>query len=175
METGLLHVYTGEGKGKTTAAIGLAVRAAGTGKRVLFAQFMKSRETGELTALRMLENVDVLRCEQSFPFYNRMTDAQRAAQRREHDKMLDGIFGQVRRRRTDIVILDEITFPCLWDLVDVERLREVLALAKGHTEVVCTGRNAPDWLLDGADYITVMQAERHPFTQGVNAREGIEY
>lgn len=175
METGLLHVYTGDGKGKTTAAIGLAVRAAGAGKRVIFAQFMKGGQTSELDAFRILENIRMLRCEKQFPFYSQMSDKEKVEQRKQHDKILDEIFKIVKQNQIDVLILDEITYPCQWELIDVERVKELLTLAKGHIEVVCTGRNPADWLLDKADYITDMRAIRHPFDKGVGARKGIEY
>lgn len=165
----------GEGKGKTSAAIGLAVRAAGRGKHILFAQFMKGGETGELVSFHRLENFRVIRCESKFPFYSQMTDAEKAQQRVEHDRMLCDIREMVEQRRIDVLVLDEITYPCQWELINVEQLREILKLARGHVEVVCTGRGPADWLLDMADYITDMQAVRHPYERGVAAREGIEY
>lgn len=170
-----MHVYTGDGKGKTTAAIGLAVRALGVGGRVLFAQFMKGGETGELEVFQNLENIHVIRCEKHFPFYSQMTDGQKAEQRKQHDQMLYEMTEMVMQHQIDVLVLDEITYPCRWGLVDVEQVKELLKLAKGQIEVICTGREPEDWLLDRADYITNMQAVRHPFEKGIGARMGIEY
>ena len=175
METGLVHVYTGDGKGKTTAAIGLAVRALGAGGRVLFAQFMKGGETGELEVFQKLENIHVMRCQKHFPFYSQMTNEQKKEQRKQHDKMLCEIVDTVRQHRIDVLVLDEITYPCRWGLIDVEQVKQLLTLAEGKIEVVCTGRDPEDWLLDRADYITNMQAVRHPFEKGIGARAGVEY
>lgn len=175
METGLLHVYAGDGKGKTTAAIGLAVRAAGAGRRVLFVQFMKGGETGELESFRKLDNIVVMRCEKHFPFYSQMTDEEKTEQRKQHNKMLYEILKQVQQCQIDVLVLDELTYPCQWDLIDSEQVKKLLELARGQVEVVCTGRNPQDWLLAMADYITDMQAVRHPYEKGITAREGIEY
>lgn len=175
MENGLMHLYYGDGKGKTTAAVGLAVRAAGTGKKVLFAQFMKSDKTGELAALKSLSCVTVLRGEKAFPFYRKMTEEDKVEQTRIHNRILEDILDMLQKNTYDVIVLDEITYPYEWELIDCEKVRELIQTAHGRAEVVCTGRNPDVFFLDYADYITEMKNIRHPYEKGIKAREGIEY
>lgn len=186
----MIHLYTGDGKGKTTAAIGLAVRAAGDGMNVFFSQFMKGNDTGELHALRQLPNVRILRSDRDFGFYRSQTPEDKAALTEIHNQILDELITAARSGQTQMIILDEITYPVQWHLLDEGKLRELLACAGGHAvssavqqnslpdflpELVLTGRNPADFLTDTADYITEMKAVRHPFTKGVGARRGVEY
>ncbi len=171
----LMHLYYGDGKGKTTAAIGLAIRAAGTGKKVLFTQFMKGSRTGELEELQRIGNVTVLRGEKRFPFYHDMTPEQKKEQTGLHNQMLDTILTAIRQEKYDLIVLDEITYPCQWNLIDEEKLKEMVLAARGITELVCTGRNPDAFFLEHADYISEMKCVRHPFEKGIRAREGIEY
>lgn len=175
MKNGLIHLYYGDGKGKTTAAVGLAVRAAGSGKKVLFAQFMKGGVTGEIKSLQDIGGITVLRGEKKFPFYKDMTLDQKEEQAVVHNQMLDTIISAVRNGEYDMVILDEITYPCRLNLIDYDRFREFLLSEKGKIEIVCTGRNPDTFFLECADYITEMKCIRHPYEKGVPAREGIEY
>lgn len=175
MKNGRIHLYYGEGKGKTTAAVGLAVRAAGAGKRVLFVQFMKGGKTGELAILKSLSNITVLRCEKAFPFYRKMTEEDKAEQTSLHNCMLQNIFGTLQRNECDVIVLDEITYPYAWNLIDCGRVRELLITAQGKAEIICTGRNPDAFFLEQADYITEMKCIRHPYERGVKAREGIEF
>lgn len=175
----MIHLYTGDGKGKTTAAAGLAVRAAGSGMRVIFSQFMKGNDTGELHVLRKLPNVRILRSQKQFGFYKTLTDEEKAELARIHDRLLDQIIEAAENRECDMVILDEITYPVNWGLVSVSRLKELIALVKksedSMPELVLTGRNPAGFLMDCADYVTRMEAVRHPFEKGAAARKGIEF
>lgn len=175
MQDGLIHLYYGDGKGKTTAAAGLAVRAAGAGKRVAFAQFMKSRDTGEIKSLQSIENITIMRNEKQFPFYKKMTSAQKEEQTSIHNRILDAIIKAARNQEYDLIIFDEITYPYQWELMDNEKFRDFLLSEHGRIEIVCTGRNPDAFFLECADYITEMKCIRHPYTKGVQAREGIEY
>lgn len=169
----MIHLYTGEGKGKTTAAIGLAVRAAGNGRQVIFAQFMKGNDTGELHSLEKLQNIRIMRSTQDFGFYASMSGEDRCGLTKMHDRILSDILEAVKLQKCFMVVLDEITYPVKWGLVDVDRLKELLAV--DGVELVCTGRDAAPFLWDAADYITEMQCVRHPFEKGVAARRGVEY
>lgn len=171
----LMHLYYGDGKGKTTAAIGLAVRAAGTGKKVLFTQFMKSGRTGELQELQRIENITVLRSKKQFPFYRDMTPEQKKEQTTLHNKMLDTILTSILQEKYDLVVLDEITYPYQWKLLDEKKLQETVLAAKGVAELVCTGRNPDAFFLKQADYVSEMKCVRHPFEKGIRARKGVEY
>jgi len=171
---GLVHLYTGDGKGKTTAAIGLAVRAAGTGKKVVFTQFMKGRETGELNTLSKIDNIEIIRNDKDLGWYKR-GDAQQAKAFSElHNKTLDRIEELIEKNECDVVILDEITYPYNYDLIDKDRLEKLILDKPKYLEIVLTGRNADVFFSDNADYITEMKKIRHPYDKGISAREGIE-
>lgn len=171
----LMHLYYGDGKGKTTAAVGLTVRAAGAGQRVLFVQFMKGGKSAELEILRNLSNVTVLRCDEKFPFYQKMTPEQKVERARLHNQMLEQIEQAVQADGYEMLVLDEVTYSYTWQLLDCDRLRRILETVKGRLEIVCTGRNPDAFFLEHADYITEMKCVRHPFERGVKARKGVEY
>lgn len=175
MQNGLMHLYMGDGKGKTTAAVGLAVRAAGAGENVIFAQFMKGGKTAELESLKKLEHIRILRSDKEFPFYGQMTQEQKEEQTEIHNRILDAVTASVQAGETGLIVLDEITYPVRWGMIDCEKLKLCLQLAKGKTEIVCTGRNPDAFLLECADYITEMKNIRHPYENGIAAREGIEF
>ena len=178
MEKGLIHLYMGEGKGKTTAAVGLAVRAAGAGKRVLFLQFMKGRDTGELHALDKLSGIEILRSEKDFGFYFQMTEEQKKELTLIHNGLLERALERTMAGEADVIVLDEVTYPLNWKLLDEALLKRLLSRTddKPHfPEIICTGRDPQEWLLEQADYVTRMECVRHPFDRGIGAREGIEY
>lgn len=172
----MIHLYTGDGKGKTTAAIGLAVRAAGRELRVIFAQFMKGNDTGELYALQQLPYVKILRSEKNFGFYSSMTDADKGELTEIHNQILDDLIRAVEAGTCDMIAMDEITYPVNWKLLDLQKLKRLLELcvATG-TELVMTGRDAAAFLWEQADYITEMECRRHPYEKGIQARRGIEF
>lgn len=175
METGLIHVYHGDGKGKTTAAVGLGVRASGCGKRVIFSQFMKGQETGEIEALGHLPNVTVLRSQKDFPFYSQMSDEQKQEITDIHNDILDKLAEIVASKQAELIIMDEITYPYNWELINRDRFLQLMEACKGNVELVLTGRNPDDIMLDKADYITEMRCLRHPYEKGIKARKGIEF
>lgn len=199
----MIQLYTGDGKGKTTAAVGQAVRAAGSGYRVMFCQFMKGGETGELEVLKELSQVEIYRCEREFPFFNAMTDRDKEEITEIHNAIIRNII-----RRFDglnntgnisvngsgavglMVVLDEITYPLNWGLIDGSLFKDLVgkmkALYNGRSgdsgeeslsriELVLTGREPDRFILENADYITEMKKLRHPFDCGIQARKGIEY
>ncbi len=169
----MIHLYTGEGKGKTTAAVGLAVRAAGHDIPVLFAQFMKGNDTGELHVLRELQQVRILRSEKDFGFYKQMSETDKQELREIHDRILDEIWDAVQNKSCDILVLDEITYPVNWNLLSRDKLERILQVADA--EIVLTGRDPAPFLEEAADYITQMCCIRHPYEKGVAARCGVEY
>ena len=175
MKQGLIHVYMGDGKGKTTAAIGLCIRAVGAGRRVLFVQFMKGRNTSELNVLKQLEHVTVLRSEQDFGFYAQMSDADKEEITKIHNQLLEDALDIVTKGECDLLILDELTYPYDWNLISKETVEELIHNKPNTLELVITGRDPAPFLLEHADYITEMRAVRHPYEKGIAAREGIEY
>lgn len=174
----MIHLYTGEGKGKTTAAIGLAVRGAGSGLKVLFTQFMKGNDSGELHVLEKVAGITICRSRREFGFYRTLTQEDKKELAAEHDRILDEILRSVESGGCDMVIMDEITYPVNWKLLDPEKLRGILKAGRGEegrVEVVLTGRDPAVLLMDDADYVTEMKALRHPYQKGIAARKGIEY
>ncbi len=175
----MIHLYTGNGKGKTTAAIGLCIRAAGWDQQVCFAQFMKGNDTGELHVLKSLPGVTILRSEKNFGFYSSMSESDKEELTKIHNCILDRILELVESGNCQLIIMDEITYPAHWGLLDMEKLKRLLAFGKQgadkETELVLTGRNAQNFLSDMADYVTEMECVRHPYEKGTGARKGIEF
>lgn len=175
MERGLIHVYCGDGKGKTTAAIGLAVRAAGAGKQVIFAQFFKGDPTGELKSLEKLPGIRVFRNPENLGFFKNMTLQQKERAACMHTETMEKVFLTMEQEPIDMVILDEITYPYEYGIID-KALVERLVLQKPESlELILTGRNPAALFLEAADYITEMKKIRHPFDKNIGAREGVEY
>ena len=170
MESGLLHLYIGDGKGKTTAAIGAAVRAAGHGWHVCFAQFMKGGMTGEVPGLETL-GMNVVRSPKTFPFFWEMSEAEQAEFHEEQER----IFDRVRGASAALIVLDEVLDAAEMKLIDEEDLREFIMHRGEDVELVLTGRGAPEWLKESADYITEMKKIEHPYHRGVKARPGVEF
>lgn len=168
---GYVQVYTGDGKGKTTAALGLALRASGHGMRTYIGQFMKGQPYGELEALRdhpliTIEQYGDVRCihqEEVTPEH--VSQAQRGLER-AREVMLSGNF--------DLVVLDEVNVAIWFGLLTVEEVLALLDRRPKHVEVILTGRRAPQELIERADLVTEMQAVKHYYQQGVVARKGIE-
>lgn len=175
----MIHLYTGEGKGKTTAAIGLCVRASGWEYPVCFAQFMKGNDTGELHILRELRNVKILRSEKNFGFYHSMSEADKAELTRIHNRILDSLLTIAESGACRMMILDEVTYPVKWGLIDMVKLKQLMDYGKENSgeelELVLTGRDAGEGLRSMADYVTEMGCVRHPYEKGIMARKGIEF
>ena len=171
----MIQLYHGDGKGKTTAAVGAAIRAAGRRRTVIFAQFMKGRESGELSVLRTLEQVHILRCDQAFPFFRDMSDQDQAELTRIHNRILETVLTEMQKNGADFAVLDEITHACRLGLADDALLERILDC--GHSqdkEIIMTGRKPPERLMEVSDYMTEMRCVRHPYAAGIPAREGIE-
>jgi len=171
MEKGLIHIYTGEGKGKTTSAVGHCVRAKSRGLRVLFAQFMKRTQGGETGLLEDL-SIRTMRFESVLsPHFN--PDADTAKNRDETLKALEVLKGMMGDY--DLMVLDE--FNCLVrnNLISEAEAIGFLKSKPEGLEIILTGRGATEGLMELADLVTYMQAIKHPATKGVPARIGIEY
>jgi len=175
MKTGLIHLYIGEGKGKTTAAAGLAARAAGRGKRVVFGQLLKGRKTGEVASLEAL-GVTVIRSEKEQGFVWEMSEERKEAYKADQVRLFNEIAEiALGDAELDLLVLDEALAAEELGFLDKEIFRDVLERRPDTLEIVCTGRVAPDWLLEKADYVTEMKKIKHPYDRGVKAREAIEY
>ncbi|HEY9595244.1 MAG TPA: cob(I)yrinic acid a,c-diamide adenosyltransferase [Spirochaetia bacterium] len=168
---GYLHVYTGNGKGKTTAAIGLAIRAAGAGKRVFFGQFVKGSEYSEIKALRRFEDRIVVRQ------YGLGCFLHREPGKNDRDAGREGLVDagvMLTSGAYDLVILDEACIALHYKLFTLTELLDALRSRHPSCEVVVTGRYAPLALIKEADLVTEMREIKHYYTTGVMAREGIE-
>ncbi len=182
---GLVHVYTGDGKGKTTSSLGLALRAIGNNLRVHMIQFLKSGFTGELYSSKKLGftieqfGVDALKERQkhlqefadktgAFVFQPDIKEKDAAMQGWEHAEKI------IKSNEYDVVILDEINCVLEKGLIP---LNEVLEIVKNHgkVELIFTGRDAPKELMEAADYVSVINRVKHPWQKGIVARKGIEY
>ena len=172
---GLIHLYTGDGKGKTTASIGLAIRAAGSGKKVVFTQFMKGRKTSELNSFDELENIKVIRSSKNLGWFKKDDPDSVLAFTTEHNRILGNIENLVEKGQCDVLIMDEATYPYNYGIIDKDRFEALILNKPAYMEIVLTGRNAPDFFIDNADYITEMKKIRHPYDEGIEARLGIEY
>lgn len=165
----MLHLYWGDGKGKTTAAMGLALRALGHGRRVVVLQFLKDGTSGEIALLRRC-GAEVHACPNA-KFTWLMTEAERAEARQHNTAALRAALDAP----FDLLVLDEACAACRYQLVDEALLQQAAAMAKQGREVVLTGRDPAPWMQEAADYSTELRAVRHPYTRGIPAREGIEY
>ena len=169
----MIHIYCGDGKGKTTAALGLICRHVGAGGSAVLAQFLKSLPTGELATLEKL-CVPVYRNELPHGFFPNMNDEMRKKVREMHDHTLAEVTQLARTNKCSLLVLDELCAALSLGLIDREAVLSLLD-AHGDAELVITGRDPDAELLARADYITEMKLVKHPYEKGVLARKGIEF
>lgn len=180
----MIHLYSGEGRGKTSIAVGTAVRMSGAGKRVIFAQFMKGQESSEIGILGSLPGVEICCVPESFPFYNGMSEEQMESITKYHNDILMHIMDEVKlvgemgedgQSPQLLVVLDEITYPISWNLVDQTMVRRLLSDLPESVELIMTGRNPSEEMIAFSDYWSEVMMKRHPYEKGVMARKGVEY
>ncbi len=171
-KTGLIHIYCGDGKGKTTAAVGLALRCAGGGGRVLFYQFLKGNGSGERAALKGVDGIDVWDGPETVKFVWNMTDEEK----REAGIYYRGVFRRLCKAAEgrDMLVLDEAVPALRYGFIDTEELLEFFANKPEGLELVLTGRDPDERLVDAADYVTRMEKIKHPFDRGIAMRKYIE-
>lgn len=175
MSKGFIHVYTGESKGKTTAAFGLAMRAAGHGKNVLVLQFLKSRikNSGEANAAKKC-GITVIKFKgQTAPLFD--PTVKRVDLKKTIQKAIDRSIAHITSGKYDLVILDEINNAAGNGYATIDDIRRIIDGKPEGLELVFTGRHAPAELIKAADYVTEMRMVKHPAVKGVKARKGIEY
>lgn len=170
-----IHIYCGDGKGKTTAALGLALRASGCGKKVFITRFLKTDHSGEVEALKHIPGITLTPCDKSFGFFSKMTKEQKAEAKDYYSRLLCATLDRAEREEFDLLILDEIMAVCNFGLADQKALMEFLDRRPGKLEVVLTGRDPWKELIDRADYVSEIRKVKHPFDKGIRARRGIEY
>ena len=175
MKNGLIHVYTGDGKGKTTAALGLLLRANGRGMRSVLVQFLKGRDTGELHALDSLRNVTILRYTHEFGFYNSANEQDKAEMVKYNNANLAETCRLVDEGLCDLLVLDEICAAYNNAAIDTALANRLILNKPCGLELVLTGRNAPQHFIDAADYVTEFIKRKHPYDNGIAAREGVEF
>ncbi len=169
---GMIHVITGDGKGKTTAALGIGMRAVGRGLKVCMIQFMKGYEYGEIAAAKGLGGFDIVQFGRA-EFVNK--DNPEEVDIKEAVKALERAKEAVNSGKYDIVILDEVNVALDFGLIGLD---SVLGLVRGkpkNLELVLTGRNAGQELVDLADYVSEVREIKHPYRKGIGARKGIEF
>lgn len=174
METGLIHLYYGDGKGKTTTGMGLIARAAGYGCKVLLYQFMKNNETSERKVLENVENITIIDGLDKEKFSFQMTEEEK----REHKRFYEDRFRMVTEKAVsesyDVLFLDEAVYTISAGLLDEELVLEFLKSKPDRLEVILTGNTPSQRLIDQADYVSQIKKMKHPFDQGKPARMGIE-
>jgi cob(I)alamin adenosyltransferase len=171
MNKGYIHIYTGNGKGKTTAAIGLAVRAAGAGKKVFIAQFVKGMHYAELDSLKRFPEIEIKQFGLDCFIKQKPTEKDIEAARTG----LNEVTAVIQNNSHNIVILDEICIALFYNLFGVDEVLSLLRNKPGEMEIILTGRYAPSELINIADLVTEMKELKHYYTSGVQAREGIEF
>lgn len=175
MAKGLIHIYTGEGKGKTTAAFGLAKRAAGHGRRVLVLQFLKSRNSnsGEIVS-SLKTGIEVIKFEgQTTPLFDpavKLSDLKKSIK-----KAINQSIKKIKSGLYDIVIMDELNTVLSCGYATMKDAEKIINAKPEKMELIFTGRGAPKELIALADYVTEMRMIKHPYSKGVKARKGIEF
>ena len=171
----MIHLYCGDGKGKTTAAAGLALRAAGNGMHVLFVQFLKGRESGERKMLEKIPEVTVMGGNLGEKFTFQMTREEREQASYRNVLLLDSAFRRAGEEKAELLILDEAVTAVERDIIPSGMLRDGIERYRHAFEIVLTGSVPEEWMVEAADYVTDMEKIRHPYDRGIAARKGIEY
>lgn len=172
----MIHVYKGDGKGKTSAALGLALRAAGRNKRVLFVSFLKDGNSGEVLMEDSLKNISFCCCQKTVcGFFWELSEGERLKLKTETQKGLFYAQTLAAKKACDVIVLDELSGCITNGLLREEDVLFFLNTYKDTIELVLTGRTFPESVLGIADYISDIRAEKHPYDKGILPREGIEY
>lgn len=176
LNKGCVQIYTGNGKGKTTAAVGLAVRAAGSGYKVYMVQFLKSSQTGELESAKKLQpNFQIFRFGKERGFFWTLTDEEKQEAKKEVQSAYEFCLGALKEKQCNILIMDEIMGAMKNGLVSEEQLLELIDNKPQDMELILTGRDVTKEIMDRADLVTEMKEVKHYYSKGIPARKGIEY
>ena len=173
-ERGLIHIYHGNGKGKTTCGMGLCVRAAGAGKRVLIYQFLKNSHSSELNILRNVPGITVMEGKEDAKFTFQMTEEEKAENKKYYIQKFQEICKKAVDEDYDVLFLDESLHVINKDMLDEELVLDFLKNKPEKLEIIMNGYHPSEKLQEAADYISLIQKEKHPFDQGIPARVGIE-
>lgn len=176
MQQGLIHIYTGAGKGKTTAAIGLGVRAYGQGLKVLMVQFLKGWTTGEMKVIAGFGPCfQIFEKQENHKFTWEMSEEEVKGIKGEMRLGLNYTIEAVKSEEWDLVIMDEIMAAVNYGYLPLKEVVELVKSKPLKVELVLTGRDAPAKLIELADYVSEIAERKHPLKKGVRARAGIEY
>ncbi len=170
MEKGLIHLYWGDGKGKTTAAMGVALRGVAAGKKVVIVQFLKGAPSGEIPLLQQLGAV-VYRTGAGNKFVFQMTEEEKSQTARIQNEHLRRALAE----NADMLILDEACAALQLGMVEQSLLQKAVLEKPEGQELILTGRTPAGWMMQAADYCTEMHCWRHPYDRGISARKGVEY
>ncbi|MFT9493694.1 cob(I)yrinic acid a,c-diamide adenosyltransferase [Anaerosolibacter sp.] len=173
---GLVHVYTGDGKGKTTAALGQALRTVGCGYKVFMVQFLKGGDSGELHSVKNLEpDFQIFRFDTAKKFFWTLTDEEKQVVKSNIDKAFAFVEEVLQQESCDLLILDEIMGVLSNKILTVQQVCDLIKNKPKHMELILTGRNVPQEIAELADYVSEIKMIKHPFQKGIGAREGIEH
>lgn len=172
--TGLIHIYCGDGKGKTTTGMGLCTRAAGYGYRVLIYQFMKDNSTSERRVLNLCDQITIVDGLAQEKFSFQMSPSEKEERRNFYEKQFYTVTELAREEKYDVLFLDEIIYTIAAGLLREEIVLDFLKNKPPHLEVILTGQNPGQALIDTADYVSEIRKIKHPFDHGMGARNGIE-
>lgn len=176
LQKGYVAVYTGDGKGKTTAAVGQAVRSAGNGLKVYMVQFLKTDNTGELKIANIIgENFKIFRFQKQKGFFWTLNKEEKEIVRKEVNKALEFVKDVIDNNGCDVLILDEIMGVIKNNIIKPDIVIELIDKKPETMELILTGRDAPESIIDKADLVTEMKNIKHYIDKGIYAREGIEY
>ena len=170
MKKGYVHIYTGNGKGKTTAALGLSLRAVCAGKKVFFGQFVKGMEYSELNSMNFLPNFEMEQFGRDCFIFNSPTHEDIELARRGLKKCREIL----KSGEYDLVVLDELNIAIYYNLFTSQEAIDMIKERAPHVEVIITGRYAEKDMIELADLVTEMKEVKHYYTKGVGARKGIE-
>ena len=171
----MLQIYIGDGKGKTTAAVGLSIRCAGSGKRVLFTQLLKDNTSSEINVLKNVTGIEFLANTPIEKFYFLMSEEEKLETQRIMLDSLSNVIEEVIREPYDMLVIDEALTAYQLGLLNKERFLTFLVDKKDEIEIILTGREAPEELIVLADYVSEIKKIKHPYDHKLPARKGIEY
>lgn len=174
MEKGLIHIYTGDGKGKTTAAVGLTVRCAGSGAKVVFTQLMKGNHSSERNILEQLDAVYVIPAKRTFGFSWTLSDEEKKEAREVYTEQFNEAVAKAEAENCRMIVFDEMISAYNYHMIDRNRVLSFLQNKPEELEVVLTGRDPAEELADLASYISDIRKVKHPYDEGIPFRKGIE-
>ncbi|MDP2335403.1 MAG: cob(I)yrinic acid a,c-diamide adenosyltransferase [Bacteroidota bacterium] len=175
MKTGLIHIYTGEGKGKTTAAVGLAVRALGHGMKVCYAHFNKQPELYGYNEIQSLQKLGATILAYTKGHWSFNQEVTRESSREDVQNGLLTLSEFIQNEQSDLLVMDEILISVRDGVLMEDELISFIDRKPKHLELVMTGRGASDGLIERADYVSNIQKIKHPYDQQIFSRQGIEY